>query len=270
MADNLITLTDARYIYGATAKDMAAIEPTRRYFSRRNKCWVTLFSIPAIETYLVERYGSLEACVELAKNRRAAAQVYADKRRQDNLAVALLPPSGWPSVGRLRGLERWAAVDVETTGLETLDGCRVVEVAAVIVEDGVVVQEWCSRINPGPGTNWDDGAILVHGITPADVETAPAAAEVWREFGELTAGLVLVAHNADFDGRFVRAELDREGISPAWAGWFCTMRAATRGDGRWQRLGDLYWQMSRRYIDAAHSAMADAKAVAWLAPRVIH
>lgn len=279
MTDNLITLTDAKQNYGATKKDLVGLEPVRSYWHKRNKCQVSLFTITAVEAQLVDKYGSLELCLDRAKQRRAAAQVHTDRRRAAEQALAVTPPEGWPDVGRLHGADRWAAVDVETTGLNPADGCRVVEVAVVIVEDGVVVREWCSRVNPGPAASWEWGAIEATGINPADVATAPAAAEVWREFAELTAGLKLAAHNASFDMEFIAAELGREGLSHPWISWHCTLEAATGGRGRsnqwessrrrWVSTDELFWKYARRHLIGEYSALADAKAVAWLAPRLI-
>jgi DNA polymerase-3 subunit epsilon len=265
--DDLITLTDAQRHYGTTAKDMAAIVPKKQYHSRRRKCTITLFEPADVESYVIQRYGSLEHCKALATERRVAAQARADGRRAAEEAAALQPPEGWPVVGTFRDLARWAALDTETTGLDPASGHRVIEVAVIIVENGVVAREWSARINPGPDTVWTAGAIEINGIGPTDVDGAPAATEIWAEFAALTAGLPLAAHNASFDARFVNAEMIRHGHQPR-QDWHCTMVAATRFGQRWPRLGDLFWKYARRHIDGAHTALGDAKAVAYLAPRL--
>ena len=260
MADGLITKTDAQWHYGATDRDMSQVTPAKRYYSDRAKCWITLFVPADIELYLVGRYGSLSVCKALADARSAKATAAARKRLVEM-------PKGWPTVGYLKGSERWAACDTETTGLDPADGHRVVDVSVVIVEAGEVVLEWQSYVNPGPDTVWSHEAEEVNGISAASVADAPTAATVWAKFAELTAGLPIAAHNASFDRKFIAHELMLAGLGSHTNDWHCTMLAAASGR-RWMRLDTLYYSHARRWIVDQHTALADAKAVAYLAPRV--
>lgn len=162
----------------------------------------------------------------------------------------------WPNVGGKLG--RWAALDTETTGLSSVHGNRVVEVAVVLVEDGVVIREYCSRINPGLGCCWDVGASSVNGIYPEDVADAPGPELVWPQVLEMITGVPVVAHNASFDSQFVAAECERLGLDPPQH-WRCTMR-------RRVKLGELYWQLFGRQLEGSHSALCDTRAVAAIAP----
>jgi DNA polymerase III subunit epsilon len=171
------------------------------------------------------------------------------------------PPAGWPVVGNLLGATRWAAIDTETSGLDPSSGCRCIEVAAVLVDDGRVTREWSSRISPGPSTTWEEGAIACNGVRPEDLDTAPPPTDVWGMFVSLTAGLPLVAHNAQFDRKFIEAELAIVGL-PSQNVWHCTMGVRRR------RLSSLYYDHARRRICGEHTALGDARAVAYLAPRV--
>lgn len=253
--DDLITKTDAKNLYGATDKDLAAVEPAKRYYSRRSKCNITLYSVAAVKDRLTARYGSLESCKELALARSAKAKVICHER-------LLGPPPRWPNVGTHGSSARWAAVDTETTGLDPAGGCRVVEIAVVVVDNARVSKEWSSRINPGDSAVWHQGAIDVNGISPADVVGAPLPSEVWAEFLAITAEMPLVAHNAAFDKEFIAAELALAGLEQPVNDWYCTM------GGRRRRLSSLYYAHAKRWIHEAHTALADARAVAYLAPRV--
>ncbi|QOX78370.1 3'-5' exonuclease [Trichlorobacter lovleyi] len=162
----------------------------------------------------------------------------------------------WPKVGGKLG--RWAALDTETTGLSPAHGNRVVEVAVVLVEDGVVTKEYHSRINPGPGCCWNTGASSVNGIYPDDVAEAPGPEVVWPQVLELIVGVPVVAHNASFDQQFVKAECERLGLEPPQR-WCCTMQ-------RRIRLGKLYWQLFGKKLHNTHAALADTRAVAAIAP----
>ena len=209
----------------------------------------------SIEAHLLARYGSLEECRLLAAVRNAKARAAAAERLHG-------PTAGWPVVGDLQGAVRWAAIDTETTGLDPAGGCRCIEVAVVLVEGGRVIQEWATRINPGPAATWETGAITCNGIGPGDVINAATPAEAWAKFVELTDGLPLAAHNATFDRSFIAAELALVGLESRSNSWHCTM-----GPNR-RQLGSLYYDYARRRIDGAHSALADARAVAYLAPRI--
>jgi DNA polymerase-3 subunit epsilon len=253
--DDLITKTDAKNQYGATATDLAAVEPAKQYYSRRSKCNITLYSAAAVEEQLKARYGSLETCKELSLVRSANARAACHER-------LLGPPPRWPYVGTLDCSARWAAVDTETTGLNPANGCRVVEVAVVVVEKDRVTREWSSRINPGETAVWQLGASEVNGIFPADVVGAPLPSDVWAKFLMITAGMPLVAHHAAFDRGFIAAELALAGLEQPVNDWYCTMA------GRRKRLSSLYYAHAKRWINEAHTALADARAVAYLAPRV--
>lgn len=119
----------------------------------------------------------------------------------------------------------FAIIDVHTTGTDAEGLDRVVEVAVVhAAVDGRVTGAWDTLVNPCRGV----GASSVHGITDADVRSAPTFAQVASRLVELLAGRVLVAHNARFDTGFLLAELTRAGYSLADDPQsICTMRLAS-------------------------------------------
>ena len=98
---------------------------------------------------------------------------------------------------------RLAVVDVETTGFSRHD--RVVEFACVTVDDGAVVDEYETLIQP----NRDPGPVHVHGITPDMLQTAPQFDAVAGDIANRLDGAVLVAHNISFDIRMLRQEAQR-------------------------------------------------------------
>jgi DNA polymerase III alpha subunit (gram-positive type) len=57
-------------------------------------------------------------------------------------------------------------------------------------------------------------ATEVNGITTEMVTNAPVFATVWPEFAAFCKDSILLAHNANFDTGFLRAELERAGIAP--------------------------------------------------------
>ena len=99
-----------------------------------------------------------------------------------------------------------AFIDVETTGtVSTRD--RITEIGIVRVEDGELVEEWSSLVNPGCPIPEEIQALT--GITNAMVRDAPSFADIRREVHERLDDHVFVAHNARFDYGFVKNEFRR-------------------------------------------------------------
>ncbi len=112
--------------------------------------------------------------------------------------------------GALRNT-RFVVFDIETTGLHAKQD-RMTELGAVLVEDGCIVDTFCSFINP-------QCPILPHitritGITSDMVQEAPPEGEVLEQFLAFAKDSVLVAHNGHgFDVRFIQAAAERAGLA---------------------------------------------------------
>lgn len=150
-------------------------------------------------------------------------------------------------------------LDFETTGLST-DYERIIEVGAAIVKDGEIKSTFDSLCDPG--TSIPSFITSLTGITTAMVEGQPSPEEVMQEFNHYIGDRPLVAHNASFDMRFLKAEMeriDKEVHNPA----ICTMLLSRRliHDVDNHKLGTL-----KRYIDYQetgdhkdHRALDDVK-----------
>ena len=91
--------------------------------------------------------------------------------------------------------------DLETTGISP-NYDEVIEISALKVKGGEVVDEFNTLVNPGRKIPF--GATKVNGITNAMVAEAPAFSQVLAEFLDFAEGLVLVGHNiARFDMKFI-------------------------------------------------------------------
>ncbi len=105
---------------------------------------------------------------------------------------------------------REIVLDTETTGLDPRDGHRLIEIACLELQNGVRTGiEYVTRINPERLV--DPEAYAVHGISDADLVGAPVFAEIYPDFLAFIGEDPLVIHNAEFDLRFVNAELARVG-----------------------------------------------------------
>ena len=105
---------------------------------------------------------------------------------------------------------RLLALDTETTGLESENGHRIIEIGCV-----EVVNRRLTRNNlhlyVNPEREIDEGATRVHGMTLDDLRDKPKFAEVADQFLSFCEGAEIVIHNASFDVGFLDAELARLG-----------------------------------------------------------
>jgi DNA polymerase III subunit epsilon len=105
---------------------------------------------------------------------------------------------------------REIVLDTETTGLDPADGHRVLEIGAVeIVHQSLTGKVF--HIILDPERDVPDDAVRVHGHTAEALRDKPVFGDVVDDFLAFVGDSNLVIHNADFDMRFVNAELSRLG-----------------------------------------------------------
>jgi DNA polymerase-3 subunit epsilon len=101
---------------------------------------------------------------------------------------------------------RQVVLDTETTGLSTKGGHRIIEIGCLeLVDRRLTGREFHRFLNPD--RDIDEGAQRVHGISRADLETAPRFAEIAEEFLTFISEAELIIHNAQFDVGFLEHEL---------------------------------------------------------------
>jgi DNA polymerase-3 subunit epsilon len=107
---------------------------------------------------------------------------------------------------------REVVLDTETTGLDPAEGHRVLEIGAVeIVHQSLTGNVFHVLINPERDVPED--AARVHGHTAAVLADKPVFAKIVDDFLAFIGDSKLVIHNADFDVRFVNAELAKLGLA---------------------------------------------------------
>lgn len=102
----------------------------------------------------------------------------------------------------------FAVFDTETTGLLPHKD-HVVQLGALRVLRGRIVDGEALNVLVDPGTPIPAASTKVHGITDTMVQGAPDIAEVSRSFHHFCRDAVIVAHNAPFDMAFLRREAKR-------------------------------------------------------------
>ena len=101
---------------------------------------------------------------------------------------------------------REIVLDTETTGLDPLQGHRLVEIGAIELFNHIPTGKTYHRfINPQRDVPRE--AEAVHGITGNFLKDKPAFASIADEFLEFIGDTVLIIHNASFDIAFLNAEL---------------------------------------------------------------
>ncbi|HGY54099.1 MAG TPA: hypothetical protein ENK44_00215 [Caldithrix abyssi] len=89
--------------------------------------------------------------------------------------------------------------DLETTG-KNPETCGVVEIAAVRVKEGEIIDEFQTLVNPG--MEIEEEAREVHHISTEDIAQAPSEKEAWEQFKAFAGNSLLIAHNGyGFDFR---------------------------------------------------------------------
>lgn len=100
-------------------------------------------------------------------------------------------------------MERFAVIDVETTGLSPVKE-RLTEIAILILEEGQIKEEFSTLINPERKIPYRITQLT--GINNQMVQEAPFFYEIAKKIVEMTEGCTFVGHNASFDYRFIQAE----------------------------------------------------------------
>ena len=96
--------------------------------------------------------------------------------------------------------------DTETTGLDCLNGDRLIEIGCVELLNHIPTgRTFQAYINPRRAISRD--AAFVHGITDEFLRDKPCFEEIVGEFADFIGDSALVAHNAMFDRGFINMEL---------------------------------------------------------------
>ena len=157
-----------------------------------------------------------------------------------------------------RSVSTYACFDVETTRLDPKVG-HIIEVAVVPIEaDGSPAgEEWVTLVDAG---TVDVGRTDLHGIQAEWLPAAPKFAEIAGDLAKQLSGHIPVAHNKNFDVRFLTEEWSRAGFGELNLQAVDTLPMA-RELGFPGKLGKLAPALGVSLGDA-HQALADTRALA--------
>lgn len=108
---------------------------------------------------------------------------------------------------------REVVLDTETTGLDAHSGDRVVEIGCVELINHIPTGEtFHTYLNPE--RSMPEGAFRIHGLSEEFLADKPLFASIAGTFVDFIGEAPLVIHNAEFDVKFLNAELARLDIAP--------------------------------------------------------
>lgn len=152
--------------------------------------------------------------------------------------------------------------DAETTGLSPSKD-RIIEIGAIRYFNGEPVEKFHSYINPE--RHIPEDATKINKITDAMVADAPTIGQVLPSFDEFIGKSMLVAHNLEFDLKFIYYSGSK--VFETKRKYIDTLEQSHRLIGKTEvydyTLETLaeYFKLS---IPDTHSALSDAFAAAWL------
>ena len=97
--------------------------------------------------------------------------------------------------------EEFVVFDLETTGLYPNSGDTIIEIGAVKIKDGKIIDRYDELINPGKLLT--DEIIKITGINNEMLKDKRKEEDVLKDFMNWVGDLPMVAHNAKFDISFV-------------------------------------------------------------------
>lgn len=111
---------------------------------------------------------------------------------------------------------REIVLDTETTGMDPAKGDRVIEIGALELV-GHMPTGRTLQLYINPERDVPPESTAVHGITTDFLRDKPVFSEVYMEMMDFIQDSTLIIHNAEFDLKFLNAELRKVGHEPL--GW---------------------------------------------------
>lgn len=152
----------------------------------------------------------------------------------------------------------YVVFDLETTGVNC-NTDRVIEISAVKVQGGVVVDEFSTLVNPG--IHIPDEASSVNEIYDDMVADSPSFDQALKDFLEFVGDYVLVGHNIHrFDMNFIRRDAEEYWGQTIGNDYIDTLPIAQAylPEMRHHSLTDLAYHYGIN-TEGAHRALADCR-----------
>ncbi|MBU2102550.1 MAG: 3'-5' exonuclease [Candidatus Omnitrophota bacterium] len=99
-------------------------------------------------------------------------------------------------------------LDLETTGLDVVEGDAICEIGALRTRGDTIVKQFQTLVNPGKSI--PPQAHLIHKISDQDVKSAPSFRDVFDGVQDFLQDSIVCAYNAEFDLGFIKHQAWRE------------------------------------------------------------
>ncbi len=120
---------------------------------------------------------------------------------------------------------REIVLDTETTGLDPLEGHKIIEIAAIELIDHIQTEEKF-HFYLNPEREIPEASQKIHNISNEMVKDKPKFGEIHKNFLDFIKGDSLVIHNAEFDLKFLNYELNKIGKNDIQNGIVDTLKLA--------------------------------------------
>jgi DNA polymerase-3 subunit epsilon len=163
----------------------------------------------------------------------------------------------------------YTVFDTETTGLEPANGDEIIQIGALRVLNGRLLQQEHFEQLVDPRCALKAASIAIHGITDSMLLGKPTIDQVLPAFHDFCADTVLVGHNVAFDMRFLEikeATLDVRFDQPVLD---TLLLSAVAHPNQESHSLEAIMQRLGIDIDQRHNALADATATAQVFVRLL-
>lgn len=180
-------------------------------------------------------------------------------------------PMHWDELGgaSLRGL-RYVVFDTETTGLRPSDGDEIISIAALRIENGDINEADAFSRLVDPGRNIPADSTRIHGITADMVAGEEGIDRVLPAFRDYIGDAILVAHNADFDMKFLQLKEAQTGVEIHNLVLDTLLISVFLDHDSQDHSLDALARRAGISIDGRHTALGDSRATARLFLKMIN
>ncbi len=168
--------------------------------------------------------------------------------------------------------QRFCIVDIETNGSKPTDA-QIIEIGAVMYQDGKIVDKFESYVK---ADEIPENIVRLTGITVTDVKDAPYLKSVLEKFRLFLGDAVFMAHNVNFDYKFISYSMEEAGFGPLLNRKICTIDLAKKtieaekyGLGFLIKLFDIKVEHHRAYGDAYAAMVVFKKSLKNLPEHII-
>ena len=168
--------------------------------------------------------------------------------------------------------QKFCIVDIETNGSKPTNA-QIIEIGAIMYENGEIVDKFESYVN---ADEIPENIVKLTGITVNDVKDAPSPKSVLEKFRLFLGDAVFMAHNVNFDYKFISHSMEEAGFGPLLNRKICsidlakkTIEAQRYGLGFLIKEFDIEVNHHRAYSDAYAAMIVFQKSLENLPEHII-